>query len=187
MIIDWINKITFVAIIVDGSIDSVVVDNEIVFIQTCTAGEIHTDFLRCCQVQCGTAEDILNAIKEATASLTTWDKFCKKLVALGLDGARVMTGKKSGVITFLQGDKLGVIGAHCYGYRLELAYKDAIHENPLAEKITTLLSGLYYFYRNSALNRTNPINSYTCLGMKVLLPTWAGGTRWVSHVYKAWL
>ena len=54
----------------------------------------------------------------------------------------------------------------------------------MAEKITTMLSGLYYFYRNGALNRTNLKNAYTCLGMKVLLPTQAGCTRWVSHVYK---
>ena len=43
-IIDQFNKSSFVAIIVDGSIDSAVVDNEILFIQTCTAGEIDTDF-----------------------------------------------------------------------------------------------------------------------------------------------
>ena len=127
----------------------------------------------------------LNVIKRATASLATWDKFCQKLVALGLDGACVMTGKNSGVRTLLQGDKPSVTGVHCCGHRLKLAYKDAIHKNPLAEKITTLLSALYYFNRNSALSRTNLENAYTCLGMKVLLPTQAGDTRWVSHVYKA--
>ena len=173
-----------VAIIVDHSIDSAVVDNEIVFIQACTAGEIHTDFLRCCQVQCRNAEGILNAIKRATTCLVTWDKFCQKLVALGSDGVSVMTGKMSGVITLLKGDKPSVIGVHCCGHRLELTYKDAIHKNPLAEKSTSLLSGLYYFYRNCALNRTNIKNTYTCLGMKVLLPTQAGGTRLGSHMYK---
>ena len=96
-----------------------------------------------------------------------------------------MTGKKSGVITLLKGDKSSVTGAYCCGHRLELAYKDEIHKNPLAEKITTLLSGLYYFYWNGALNKTNLKNAYTCMGMKVLLSTQAGGTRWVSHVYKA--
>ena len=64
---DQFDKSSFVAI-VDGSIDSAIVDNEIEVIQTCTAGEIHTDFLRCCQVQCGNAEGNLNAIKRATAS-----------------------------------------------------------------------------------------------------------------------
>ena len=130
------------------------------FIQTCTAGEIHTDFLSCCQVQCGNAEGILNAIKRATANLATWDKFCQKLVALGSDSVSVMTGKKSGVITVLQGDKPSVRGVHCYGHRLELAYKDAIHKTLWQRNC-----------RNSALNRTNLKNAYTCLGMKELLPS----------------
>ena len=37
----------YVAVIVDGSIDSSTIDNEIVFMQTCIDGDIHTDFLRC--------------------------------------------------------------------------------------------------------------------------------------------
>ena len=40
---DRFNQSKFVSVIVDGSMDSSVVDN--VFIQTCNAGEIHTDFL----------------------------------------------------------------------------------------------------------------------------------------------
>ena len=91
-IIDQFNNSSFVAIIFDCSIDSAVIDNEIVFIQICTARDIHTDFLRCCQ----------------------------KLVALGSDGASVMTGKKSGVITLLQGDKPTIIWVQCFGHRLEL-------------------------------------------------------------------
>ena len=134
-IIDRFNKTSFVAIIVDDRIDSAVVDNEIVFIQTCTAEEIHTDFPRCCQVQHGNAEDILNAINKITASLTIWDKFCQKLVALGSDGASVMTGKKSGVITLLQGDKPSVIGAQCCSHRLELAYKVAIQKTLWQRKL----------------------------------------------------
>ena len=119
-------------------------DNEIVFIQTCIAGEIHTDFLRCCQVECGDAEGIRGAIEKATAYLDTWERFCNKLVALGSDGASVMTGKKHGVIALLQKKKSSIVGIHCCGHRLKLAYKDAIRKNPLAEKIATLLSGLYY-------------------------------------------
>ena len=46
-----------------------------------------------------------------------------------------------------------MIAFHCSGHRLELAYKDAIKKFPLAEKVVTLLSGLFYMYRNSPLNR----------------------------------
>ena len=42
---DRFNQTKFVSVIVDCSRDSSIVDNEIVFIQTCNAGEIHADFL----------------------------------------------------------------------------------------------------------------------------------------------
>ena len=45
----------FVSIIVDGSIDSSITDNEMVYIQTCKAGSVQTDFIHCCRVQHGTA------------------------------------------------------------------------------------------------------------------------------------
>ena len=149
------NQSKFISVIVDGSMDSLVVDNEIVFIQTCNAGEIHTDFLQSCQVQQGNAEGIHKAIQRAANSVASWDEFNKKLVALGFDGARVMLAKKNHVIALLQENKSTIIGIHCCGHRLELTYKDAIKKSPLGKKVATLLSGLYYFYQNSALNRTN--------------------------------
>ena len=56
---------------------------------------------------------------------------------------------------------------------------------PNADKIVTLLSGLFYMYRNSALNRTNLKNAYRCLGLKILMPTRVGGSRWVGHTLRA--
>ena len=134
------NASKFVAVIVDGSIGSAVVDNEIVFIQTCIAGEIHTDFLRCCRVECGDPEGIRGAIEKATTYLDTWERLCNKLVALGSDGASVMIGKEHCVIALLQKKKSSIIGIHCCVHRLELAYKDAICKNPLAEKSNITLA-----------------------------------------------
>ena len=114
-----------------------------------------------------------------------WDHFKKKLVALGSDGASVMLGKNNGVIALLQAIQPATIAVHCSGHRLELAYKDAIKKAPTAEKVVTLLCGLYYMYRNSPLNRTNLKNAFQCLGLKVHVPTWAGGTRWVGHTLQA--
>ena len=56
---------------------------------------------------------------------------------------------------------------------------------PMAEKVLTLLTGLYYMYRNSPLNRTNLKNAFRCLSIKIKLPTRAGGTRWVGHILRA--
>ena len=78
-----------------------------------------------------------------------------------------------------------MITVHCAGHRLELSYKDAVKEIPLAEKVVTLPSGLYYMYQNSPINRTNLKIAFRCLNMKTCLLTRAGGTRWVGHVLKA--
>ena len=118
-------------------------------------------------------------------TVSDWNQFTTKLVALGSDGAAVMLGKNRGVISLLQAHQPSMIAVHCSGHRLELAYKDGIKKIPLAEKVVTLLTGLYYMYRNSPLNRTNIKNAYRCLGLKILLPTRAGGTRWVGHVLRA--
>ena len=115
----------------------------------------------------------------------TLPQFLNKLVALGSDGASVMLGKNGGVIAILKEKQPSMIAVHCARHRLELTYKDAVKQIPLAEKVVTLLSGLYYMYRNSPLNRTNLKNAFICLNMKTCLPTRAGGTRWVGHVLKA--
>lgn len=52
---------------------------------------------------------------------------------------------------------------HCL---LELALKDSQKKEPIFDKMNTLLSGLYYFYHNSPLNRANlPIKSLSVDGL----------------------
>ena len=96
-----------------------------------------------------------------------------------------MLGKNNGVIALLQAIQLSMIAVHCPGHRLELAFKDTIKKVANADKVVTLLSGLYCMYRNSSLNRTNLKNAYRCLGSKILIPTHVGGSRWVSHTLRA--
>ena len=104
---------------------------------------------------------------------------------MGSDGASVTLGKKSGVLALLKEQQPSLIGIHCSAHRLELYYKDAMKKVPMAEKVLTLLTGLYYIYRNCPLNRTNLKNAFRCLSIKRKLPTRAGGTRWVGHILRA--
>ena len=96
-----------------------------------------------------------------------------------------MLGKNAGVFALLKKQQPSLIAVHCSAHTLELCYKDAIKKVPVAKKVITLLTGLYYMYQNSPLNRTNLRNAFGCLKMKVCLPTHAGGTRWVGNVLKA--
>lgn len=175
----------FVSVIVDGSMDSSITDNEMVYIQTCKEGSVQTNFIYCCQVQRGTAPRIVEAIQRAIETVTDWSEFKSKMVALGSDGASVMLGKNNGVIALLQTIQPSMIAVHCSGHRLELAFKDTLKKVANADKVVTLLSGLFYMYRNSPLNRTNLKNAYRCLDMKILVPTRLGGSRWVGHTLRA--
>ena len=175
----------FVAVLVDGSMDSASVDNEMVYIQTCYEGVIRTNFIHCCQVKRADANGIVQAIKRSIDTVVDWKVFTSKLVALGSDGASVMLGKNNGVIAMLKAEQPSMIAVHCSGHRLELAYKDTIRKVPLAEKVVTLLSGLYYMYKASALNRANLKNAFACIGLKKCLPTRANGTRWIGHILQA--
>ena len=67
-----------------------ITNNEMIYTQICIEGTVHTNFMQCCQVQCGTAEGIVHAIKSAMETVTDWDQYVAKLVALGSDGAAVV-------------------------------------------------------------------------------------------------
>ena len=53
------------SVIVNGSSDSSITENEMVYIHTCHKGEVKTTFIKCCQVQRGTALGVINAIKRS--------------------------------------------------------------------------------------------------------------------------
>ena len=53
----------FVSIIIDGSTDSAMAENEMIYIQTCSSGSLSTNFIYCCQVECGTTSGIIDAIQ----------------------------------------------------------------------------------------------------------------------------
>ena len=109
--------------------------------------------------------------KWSAETVMEFNTFLSKLVTMGSDGASVMLGKKSEVLALLKEQQPSLIGVHCSAHRLELCYKDAMKKVPIAEKVLTLLTGLYYMYRNSPLNRTNLKNAFRCLSINIKLPT----------------
>ena len=74
----------FVSVIVDGSTDSSINENEMVHLQSCQKGIIKTNFIQCCQVQRGTASGIVHAIERAVETVMTLPQCVNKQVALDL-------------------------------------------------------------------------------------------------------
>lgn len=187
---EQISNAQFVTVLSDGSTDSSITEQEMFFVRTCNSGRVLVSFAGIKQVEKGNAEGIYNALKHAIASsdylATPWNNFTSKLVGLGCDGAAVMLGQKKGLVALLKKDQPALVEVHCFAHKLELSFKDAVKKLTLYEKtVATLLMGLYYFYRNSPLNRSMLKRSFGALGKKVYLPTRVGGTRWVGHLFRA--
>ena len=173
----------FCSILSDGSTDTAVKEEELVYVRFCTKGNVNVKFIGIEAVEKADSANITQAIKnQMDAACKGWEG---KLVACVTDGAAVMSGGKSGVVTRLKGDKTYVIGVHCMAHRLELSFSDAIKESAMFRRIDELLGGLYSFYHKSPLNRANLIKSYATLKAKPLMPTRIGGTRWVGHLLRA--
>ncbi|KAK0135054.1 Zinc finger protein 862 [Merluccius polli] len=173
----------FCSILSDGSTDTAVKEEELVYVRFCTKGNVNVKFIGIEAVEKADSANITQAIKnQMDAACKGWEG---KLVACVTDGAAVMSGGKSGVVTRLKGDKTYVIGVHCMAHRLELSFSDAIKESAMFRRMDELLGGLYSFYHKSPLNRANLIKSYATLKAKPLMPTRIGGTRWVGHLLRA--
>ena len=83
----------------DGSTDSAILEQEMMYIRFCHKGVINVKFLEVAELERGTAVNIKAAIEKALIKVdTSWDK---KLVALG---ASVMQGNKGGVIALFKKD-----------------------------------------------------------------------------------
>jgi hypothetical protein len=104
-----------------------------------------------------------------------------------MDGPKVNTGSKTGVVKQLrdQPEMFHLIGIHYLAHRLELTLGDVAKEVPLQKQVDALFLQLYLFYHKSTLNRSNLKCSYAALGMKFLVPTRVGGTRWAPHTSRA--
>ena len=63
--------------------------------------------------------------------------------------------------------------------------EDVMKTNNRCRKVEDLLTGLFTFYHRSPLNRATLKKSFSVQGMKPLMPTRVGGTRWVSHLMRA--
>ena len=172
------------SILSDGSTDSAVIEEEIVYAQYAM---VFVQFIGLQSVPKADAQHSAAAITTATSTGLGVEEevWRQRLVAIGSDGAAVMVGKRSGVAVHLSEGPSHVLSVHCMAHRLELSLKDAASTNSCYKKLDGLLLGMYYFYNNSALNRANLKASYESLHKPPLMPTRVGGTRWVSHILMA--
>ncbi|XP_032364193.1 zinc finger protein 862 [Etheostoma spectabile] len=174
----------FISVMSDGSLDSAVMEEEMVYVRSASEGKAKVDFVGVKAVSKPDATNIAEAVCSIMESGVSTD-WKNKLVAITTDGASVMTGVNNGVVAKLRADRPSVLGIHCMAHKLELAFSDGIRKNVMARKVEDLLSGLYTLYHKSGVNRASLKQHFRELHMKALMPTRVGGTRWLPHLFKA--
>lgn len=124
----------FILVMSDGSLDSAVMEEEIVYVRSASDGKVKADFVGVKAVSKPDATNIAEAVCSIMDSEVSTD-WKNKLVALTIDGASVMTGVNNGVVTKLRADRPYVLGIHCMAHKLELAFSDGIRKNVMARKV----------------------------------------------------
>ena len=140
----------FVSIISDGTTDIAILEQEMIYLRTCKAGVVSVKFLGVMSTPKPDAQGIMNSIGQAVQSGldVSLEDLAKKLVALGADGAAVMMGCNTGVVTRLRELAPSLIGVHCFAHRLELAVRDVVKRHPIYAELDKLLLDLWLFYKN---------------------------------------
>ena len=109
-------------------------------------GVPHVEFVWLPRMMGTSATNIYGTIKTLLKKCGLYDK----LVALGSDGASVMTGKKKGVGAKLRGDVAYLLAMHCVCHKLALGANDAAGLVSFSAEIGKLLMGIGRLVRKSA-------------------------------------
>ena len=146
-----ISAAMFAGIVVDGSTDASIQEQQMVYVCACKEGRQMIHFLGCISTPKADADGIVKSIESAVqlGLDVTLIEFGKKLVAIGTDGAAVMTGCRGGVVAKLrQSVAPTIVGIHCFAHRLELAIHDVIKLHNTYSTFDKLLLDLWLFYKN---------------------------------------
>ena len=110
----------------------------------------------------------------------------EKVMGLGSDGAKVMTGTGKGVTGHLLRVNPMLLNFHCIAHRLALVSSKAANEVPYLKEYQDILCSMFYFFKSSA-NRTGQLASVqTLLEEPNLKIKEVHEVRWLSLCINAW-
>ena len=173
----------FFSAMADGSTDSGIIEQELLFVRYLNNGLPVNRFLTVQSVKHANADGILQAIDNGFnyANVINWKD---GLVGFGADGASVMMGRQNGVLKKIKDDVPHLIEMHCVAHKLELAILDAFKDESILTELKDLLQGIYkhYHYSPKALRELNELAQV--LELSVLKPVSLLGTRWTPHLHR---
>ena len=147
---DKILRSNFITIMFDGTTESAVSEQEVIFLLYFDPDELEPrmSFFYLQQLHGGQDADILkDAIEDAFKKNEMTDAI-QKIVFFGSDGTNTNSGLKTGLITKLKDDISWIQFIWCVSHRLELSMKDALKE--FMKPVDDSLVHLYYLFKKSS-------------------------------------
>ena len=144
-----LTELSFFSLTMDGSTDISSTEQETIYLRYVIKGQVYHRFLCIGEPESTSSSDLHKFVMMKLEECGVLQHMAR-CTGFGSDGASNMTGVKNGLVTILKRDYSEIVGFHCLAHRLELSFKDAIKGQKSFEKLSTLLLGLYYFYKNSS-------------------------------------
>ncbi len=147
--------------------------------------EIENIFLDSIELEEGTTADaIYKALKKSLLEDGLDDEYLKShLICLTTDGASVMTGRESGLITRLKKDYTLLESIHCLAHRLELSVNDALKSVTGCNHFEIFISKLYTLYHQSPKNARELAEAASQVNVSLLKMGKKITIRWVASSF----
>ena len=181
------HKSSFMIVMADETRDASNTEQVVLVIRRVTGCfEVHEEFVGMYQVPCTDAETLTAIISDV---FTRMNLTFKKLRGRCYDGARAMSGIKSGVAERIRKIEPRAIFTHCYGHSLSLAASDMVKQVKLLKdslgvthEITKLIK--YSPRREEIFQRLKEnLSSYSKTGIRILsLTRWTVGADSLASI-----
>ena len=146
----------FVAVMADETTDITVKKRLGLYVRTISPDmEPKTRFITNLSVPDGSGKTIADAISTV---LLEYGVPPEKIIALGSDGASVMTGNKKGVTGLMHRQSPHMVNIHCIAHRLALCTSQAADSVPAMKEYQECLTSLFYYFKASAV-RTSALTA----------------------------
>ena len=144
-------------------------------------GTLRVRNLKLLEVNHGTADVITDAMMTYLTSSAPVVLDINKLAGGATDGASVMVGCETGVVTRIKNKVPTFIATHCSAHRLSLAACDASNSSSLIQRFQKILNQIYVYFSRSSVCSSELVEMQKFLDepqLKLQRPT---ETRWLSH------
>ncbi|UYV63152.1 hypothetical protein LAZ67_2003299 [Cordylochernes scorpioides] len=158
----------------------------VIFLKAYLGGEsIDYIFFDLCELQCQDSENIEKELLNTLYKHGLNEEYLKEnWIAIATDGASVMVGRHSGVVTRLKQKFPKLFAWHCLNHRLELSVGDTIKEVRGINHFKAFMDKLYSLYSQSPKNCRALEEACHELGTRFAKVGRILGVRWISSSFR---